>query len=113
MKKRIATVMGVCLAVGLVLLGVVFLWGLDRGPTTCPLSVMIDGTVYYTFSEKSDVTPTQEQISGYIRSCEDISGMPKKDDQSNFSACVDQPYAFVEGQLLLYYSGQWNLCELP
>ncbi len=111
MKKTIGVAAVVLLVAALAWGGFFLLYPVAAD--ACPPSVMIDGTTYYAFSEKYDVTPTQDQISGYIRSCVDISGMPKKDDQSNFPACVDQPYAFVEGQLLLYYSGQWNLCELP
>lgn len=75
-----------------------------------PLSVMIDGRCYHTFEEEVSV-PNDIEITGYIASqSAEISSGPVTDDTSNFTACVGQPYAFVDGQLVLYYNGQWNLC---
>ena len=78
---------------------------------TCPMAVMVNGQVYTTGSQKAAVIPENSQISGYIRSAVPASTMPAENGQSNFQACVDQPYAFVNGALLLYYGGQWNTCH--
>ena len=78
---------------------------------TCPMAVMVNGQIYTTGTQKASLVPESSQISGYIRSAVSISTMPTENDQSNFQACVDQPYAFVNGMLLLYYGGQWNTCH--
>ena len=76
----------------------------------CPPSVMVDGTLYYAFSARTPA-PEEGALSGTIRSQSvPITTVPQEDDTSNFEACVGQPYAFVDGELLLYYSGQWNRC---
>lgn len=79
---------------------------------TAPLSVMVDGKLYYTSSQKAEdvESPT---ISGYIRyqSVADNTS-PGENDTSNFSACVGQPYAFVNGVMILFYNNQWNICYL-
>lgn len=78
----------------------------------CPMSVMVNDVIYYTYEEQAD-EPEESDIAGYIQSNVLISEMPEENDQSNFPACVGQPYAFVNGELRLYYGDQWNLCVLP
>ena len=76
----------------------------------CPLSVMVDGVLYYTYEEEAPA-PEEAQICGEIQSrSAPISGMPTEDGTSSFDSCVGQPYAFVEGELLLCYGGRWNRC---
>ena len=74
------------------------------------MTVMVDGALYHTYGEEAPA-PEADQISGQI-SARFVAGsvLPKEDDTSNFEACVGQPYAFVNGELLLYYGGQWNRC---
>lgn len=79
-------------------------------PSDNPPAVMVNGQVYYTFSERSTVTPADADIAGSITACVDLSQLPVENDHSNFPACVGQPYAFVDGTLYLYYGGQWNIC---
>lgn len=109
--KRKGIILGVLI---LAAVACIACWWLTRPQVCfddCPPSVMVDGARYYCFSEEAQAVPGEDEITGYIRSYVDISGMPAENDQSNFPACLEQPYAWVEGQLLLYYSGQWNVCR--
>ena len=79
---------------------------------TAPLSVMVDGKLYYTGLQRAEdvESPT---ISGYICYQSVASNTsPRENDTSNFSACVGQPYAFVNGEMILFYNNQWNICYL-
>ena len=77
---------------------------------SCPPSVMVGGILYLT-NGGACPAPEEAQICGEIQSqSAPISGMPTEDGTSNFDSCVGQPYAFVEGELLLRYGGRWNRC---
>ena len=100
------------LAVALVLLAV---WGVVRwrnsgADNVAPYTVMVDGALYHTYGEEAPA-PEADEISGQI-SARFVAGsvLPKEEGTSNFDECVGQPYAFVNGELLLYYGGQWNRC---
>lgn len=78
-----------------------------------PASVKIDGTLYYTYMKPAPTPPEESQITGYIRSCVAGTEKPTENDQSNFESCVGEPYAMVDGQLLLRANGVWYECVLP
>lgn len=107
MKKWVIVLLATALIVGIGC----FSCG-TRENWTCPMAVMVDGTVYITGCEKAEQEPEDKDIKGYIRSAVHASQMPEENDQSNFDACVGQPYAIVDGQLLLFYNSQWNLCRI-
>ena len=100
------------LAVALVLLAV---WGVVRwrnsgADNVAPYTVMVDGALYHTYGEEAPA-PEVGQISGEISArSAPITNVPRQEGTSNFDECVGQPYAFLDGELLLYYSGQWNRC---
>ena len=78
---------------------------------TCPCSVMVNGELFFTYFEQADIDEETVQPAGTItRSSCDISSTPKENDTSNFEACVDQPYAWVDGDLILFYQNCWNIC---
>ncbi len=78
---------------------------------TCPCSVMVDGELFFTYFEKADIDPETVQPAGTItRASCDISATPKENDTSNFETCVGQPYSWVDGDLILFYDNQWNIC---
>ena len=77
---------------------------------SAPLSIMVDGVLYLTGGEAVtlDFKPA---AAGYITEVSvGPNTTPQKDGTSNFEACVNQPYAYVNGSLVLYYNGQWNRC---
>ena len=78
---------------------------------TCPCSVMVNGHTFTTFFQKADVDPDTIQPAGTItRASCSISAMPQENDTSNFETCVGQPYAWVDGDLILYCNNRWNIC---
>ena len=80
-------------------------------PNVKPFSVMIDGVLYCTWGQKAEV-PEHISPSGKIESCSCTPAQsPVIDNTSNFDECVGQEYAFVNGRLVLYFNGQWNICE--
>jgi len=74
--------------------------------------IMVNGILYYTFSKPAP-TPSDDQIAGTIDSCtEGLWVHPAEDNQTNHAPFVGQPYAFVDGNLVLYYNNQWNTCKV-
>ena len=100
------------LAVALVLLAV---WGVVRwqnsgADSVAPYTVMVDGALYHTYGEEAPA-PEVGQISGQISArSAPITNVPRQEGTSNFDECVGQSYAFVHGELLLFYDGRWNYC---
>lgn len=85
-----------------------------------PRSVMIDGQIYrqvypqnYPSDKRLSALAEESEPDGYIlRKSTDTDHLPAENDTSNFSACVGQPYVFVEGKCLVYMDGKWHLFEL-
>ena len=100
------------LAVALVLLAI---WGVVRwrnsgADNVAPYTVMVDGALYHTYGEEAPA-PEADQISGQISArSAPITNVPRQEGTSNFDECVGQSYAFVHGELLLFYDGRWNYC---
>ena len=75
-----------------------------------PDMVMIEGTEYIVRG-KSGIVPNAELITGNITSLKENNSPFTQDDQANFPDALNQPYAFVEGQLLLCIKGTWLICQ--
>lgn len=73
---------------------------------------MINGAIYYCFQYKTDIVPTEDDISGTIKSvCEEgIVALPTENDQSNFPTCLDQPYAVIDGKVYIFFNDKWTVC---
>ena len=72
--------------------------------------VMIEGTEYLVRG-KSGIVPNGESIAGKITSVKENNAPFTQDNQANFPDALDQPYAFVDSQLLLRIKGTWRICE--
>ena len=110
-KSLKRTVLSALIAV--IVLGLVFV---HIAPTFSPnsdqpLAIMVDGKLYYVQYGQGGNPSTDADIVGHITSLVDLSVLPDKNDQANFPAAQDQPYAWVDGELYLYFSEQWHLCE--
>lgn len=81
------------------------------GGSDQPLAIMVNGNLYLVHLGQGSKSPTDADIAGHITSCVDLSDLPVKNDQANFPAAQDQPYAWVDGELYLYFNEQWHLCE--
>lgn len=79
-----------------------------ESPTDCaPPSVMVGNQLYLLdFSYYNVVDALEEEFwSGTITSCISYSSVPLKDDQTNQTVCLNQPYAFVDNTLFIRASG--------
>lgn len=79
-----------------------------------PPSIMINGQVYYCFGADGGLVPTEDQICGTIKSmCKEASHtneIPSENEQANFPAALDQPYAIKDGKVYLFWSNEWHIC---
>ena len=80
----------------------------------CPLTVMIDGKKYIDWGLSRYVLVEDEQILGYITSVVDIKTVPKQDNEANFPAALDAPYALWNdeeyGQVyVIKYGDAWHI----
>jgi hypothetical protein len=83
----------------------------DKVENVCPFAVKIDGQVYLTRMDSTDLRPEDGQITGYIESSVPISQMPEENDQANWD-CVGQPYAVIDGEVFLRDKGGiWYTCK--
>lgn len=65
--------------------------------------VMIDGNIYYAFSFDSTVpTPKDEKIVGTIKYLCNERNVPSHHEETNFGECLNEPYAFVDGELIIH-----------
>ena len=111
-KPKFYLILTVCvLLITAVAIGCTFTGAPDNPNWTCPCSIMVDGVQYHTYFEKAEIDTDSIVIAGHIKeqSCQ-ASEMPTENDTSNFSICVGEPYAWVDGQLYLRCDGQWNVC---
>lgn len=82
----------------------------------CYPMVMIDDALYYCFNDKADIVLSEDDISGTVSSVCCYGGwlsMPIEDDQSNFTDCLNEPYAVIDGNVYLHMDGKWIICEVP
>ncbi len=67
-------------------------------------SVMVDGQLYWLmFNSKYAVeAPAEEFWVGTVTSLVPYNRVPSENDQTNVEACLNQPYAFVDGVFMIY-----------
>jgi hypothetical protein len=76
--------------------------------------VMIDGVLYYTFSfDNVTSSPGEDEIVGIITSITSSNKLPTIHEQTNFSECLYQPYAFVDNELIIHISYTKNYGNTP
>lgn len=64
---------------------------------------MSGGDICYAFSFDSTVpTPKDEEIVGIIKYLCDERKVPSQHEETNFSECLNEPYAFVDGELIIH-----------
>lgn len=76
-----------------------------------PLAIMVEGNLYLIYYRQDGDIPADVEIAGHIISCVDLSDLPAQNDQANFPSALNQPYAWVDGELYLCLDDQWYLCE--
>lgn len=82
----------------------------DVAENRCPCAVMLEGEQYLCFFDKSEVIPNDSQITGTIKSDVVETSMPSENEQCNFPAGVDQPYAIIDGTVYLCIDDVWYVC---
>ena len=68
----------------------------DEPDWVCPLSVMIDGQIWHDWSWRRLIDPNlieEGQILGYITSVVPLTTMPTHNDEANYPAALNAPYA--------------------
>ena len=76
-----------------------------------PCTIMVDGSLYYTMFEEADADANSIQPSGTIKSTtKNAATAPTQNDTTNYTTCVGESYAWVNGQLLLSWGSKWVLC---
>lgn len=76
---------------------------------SCAPTIIVNDETYYCWSVLSS---HQEEIEilGYTESEVPRNKMPKKNNESNFLP-VGQPYGVYEGEMCIYFDGNWYACE--
>ena len=64
--------------------------------------VMVNDKIYYCGLNKMADAPDESQIAGRISDYTEPNTWPKTNDNTNVLCCVNQPYAFVDGELIVY-----------
>lgn len=65
-------------------------------------TLMVDGKLYCCNLDKIVDAPDESEIAGRITNYIQPSRVPETNDTSNTICCVNQPYAFVDGDLIVY-----------
>lgn len=75
-------------------------------------AIMIDEKLYLCAGEIYR-DGEEVEILGYITSCVDLRFLPEEHEQSNFPACLEQPYGVIHSTntMVVYYSGYWRICH--
>ena len=69
---------------------------------TAPSALMVNDKLYYCKYSKIVDAPDESEIAGRITNYIQQSRVPETNDTSNTICCVNQPYAFVDGDLIVY-----------
>lgn len=91
------------------LLGILIWCMVPKAPQEQPRSIRIDGIVYDCTDQETEA-PLEKDMIGHVTSAVERTKLPQEDGQVNFPEAVGQPYALVEGQLIVYFENAWHLC---
>ena len=80
----------------------------EQADGICPYMIMVEDKFYYCYDEVIEVENIE--VLGYITSSVNIKYSPEENNQSNFPDCMGQPYGMADGQMMIYYSGDWHIC---
>ncbi len=69
---------------------------------TAPPALMVNDKLYHCKYNKIVDAPDESEIAGRITNYIQPSRVPETNDTSNTICCVNQPYAFVDGDLIVY-----------
>lgn len=69
---------------------------------TAPPLIMVNSKLYWCGYDKIVDAPDESQIAGRITNHIPQTKAPETNDTSNTICCVNQPYAFVDGDLIVY-----------
>ena len=76
---------------------------IEEAPNDIALPVvMVNDKIYYCGLNKMADAPDESQIAGRISDYTEPNTWPKTNDNTNVLCCVNQPYAFVDGELIVY-----------
>ena len=97
----------ICLAVVIILIAIAAAFMLfqpeEEAPNDIALPVvMVNDKIYYCGLNKMAEAPDESQIAGRISDYTEPNTWPKTNDNTNVLCCVNQPYAFVDGELIVY-----------
>ncbi len=92
-----------CLLIIFLLTGCLGLYSEDAADCAPPL-VMVDGHLYWIYDSYEYLVdaPDEELWAGTITSIVPYNRAPTENDQTNQECCLNQPYAFINGQLVVY-----------
>lgn len=76
---------------------------------SCPPAIIVNDETYYCWSVLSS-HQDEIEILGYTESDVPRNKMPRKNNESNFLP-VGQPYGAYEGEMCIYFDGNWYVCE--
>ena len=101
---------GIAVMAVLLLLSAEMLWrsmlNTDSEIADCaPPTVFVDGKRYWCRLERTAPAPEASQIAGRFTVLKPYNRVADADGETNVKCCINQPYAFADGELIVYAVG--------
>lgn len=77
----------------------------DSVEDCAPPTVFVEGKRYWCRLDRTAPAPEDSQIAGRFTVLKPYNLVADTDGETNVECCINQPYAFVDGELIVYAVG--------